>query len=108
MYKMFSIWPEPDDVEAFEKYYNDGHMPIAAAMPGLRGLVLTPIRAGVDGGPADYYRVAELSWDSKEAFEATHGTPEFEAAVVDTTYMVETFGVTPITLGGDSVSVVLG
>jgi uncharacterized protein (TIGR02118 family) len=108
MYKLFSIWTEPDDAGAFEQYYNEGHMPIAAAMPGLRGLVLTRISAGVDGRPADYYRVAELSWDSKEAFEASQDTPEFEAAMVDTAYMVETFGVVPITLAGDSVSVALG
>jgi uncharacterized protein (TIGR02118 family) len=108
MYKLYAIWSVPADVEAFERYYEETHVPIAAAIPGLRQLVLTRTSDGLGESTSSYHRVAELFFDSKGDFEAAQSTPEFEAAVADSISMQERFGVTLGSPAGDVVEARVG
>lgn len=96
MYKIVAIWgsPKDSDIEAFEKYYHDVHVPLARKVPGLKKLVLTRIDSGLEGAKPPFYRVAELYFDSKEALDTAHHVPEWSAMRQDAGKMVERFGVT--------------
>lgn len=100
MYKIVALWsaPKPQDVDAFESYYHEIHVPKAAVVPGLRKLALTRIDAGLEGAPAPFYRVAELCFDSPEAMEKSAHSPVWQAMREDAGKMIERFGVT-LTVG---------
>ncbi len=96
MYKVVAFWgpPKDSDIEAFEKYYWDVHVPLARKVPGLKKLTLTRADAGLEGAAAPFYRVAELWFDSAEAVEKAHHTPEWTAMRQDAGKVIERFGVT--------------
>jgi uncharacterized protein (TIGR02118 family) len=96
MYKHFALWTAPAaaDVPAFEQYYLDVHVAIAAALPGLQRLVTTRTSDSLGDEPSPYHRIAELWWEDREALEAAKDSPEFEAAIADVVSIEERFGVT--------------
>ena len=51
MYKIVAFWgsPKPSDIESFEKYYVDVHVPLARKVPHVRKLVLTRAESGLEG-----------------------------------------------------------
>ena len=95
MYKIVACWgaPGPSDEAAFEKYYREVHAPLAAAVPGVRKLVLTRTCDGLEGGDPGFFRVAELLFDSPEQMEACTGSAQWRAMREDAGKMVERFGV---------------
>jgi uncharacterized protein (TIGR02118 family) len=100
MYKIVALWsaPKPGDVDAFESYYREVHVPKAQTVPGLRKLLLTRIESGLEGSAAPFYRVAELHFDSPEAMEKSGHSPFWQAMREDAGKMLERFGVT-LTVG---------
>lgn len=100
MYKIVALWsaPKPADVEPFEAYYRDVHVPLARAVPGLRRLALTRTPSGLEGAPAPFYRVAELHFDSPDAMAKSEHSPQWSAMRADAGAMIERFGVT-LTVG---------
>jgi uncharacterized protein (TIGR02118 family) len=95
MYKVVATWsaPDPADVEEFEKYYREVHVPLAARAPELKRLVLTRTADGLEGGAPGFYRVAELHFDDAKAVERSSHSPEWEAMRADAGKMIERFGV---------------
>jgi uncharacterized protein (TIGR02118 family) len=62
--------PRPKDVDAFEKVYQDEHVPLAAAkLGGKTKIVATKIVGSQQGNPP-FYRVAEVYFPSMQALEA--------------------------------------
>lgn len=63
------LWTQPEDVDGFEREYNEDHIPLAQRLPGLRRFFAARVREG------RFHRVAELEFDSieslKEAFSAS-------------------------------------
>ena len=100
MYKIIALWsaPKPSEVEAFEQYYREVHVPKATVVPGLRKIALTRIEAGLEGGAAPFYRVAELYFDSPEALKESEHSPPWAVMREDAGKMIERFGVT-LTVG---------
>src|SRR5271168_3920488 len=100
MYKIVAFWsaPRKSDVEAFEKYYAEVHVPKAEIVPGLRRLELTKIDSGIEGAAAPFYRVAELCFDSPEALQQSGESAQWSAMRADAGQMIERFGVT-LTVG---------
>ena len=96
MYKIVAFWsaPKESDIEAFEKYYRDVHVPKAALVPGLRRLALTKIDSGIEGAAPPFYRVAELYFDSADALRQSSESTQWQAMRVDARQMIERFGVT--------------
>ncbi|HTT75622.1 MAG TPA: EthD family reductase [Candidatus Binataceae bacterium] len=96
MYKVVGFWglPKPGEVEAFEKYYWETHVPLARRVPHLRKLVLTKMENGLEGTAAPFYRVAELHFDGPEQLARASESSQWRAMRADAGKMVERFGVT--------------
>lgn len=108
MYKLYALWGAPDDEDAFEAYYAATHIPLAAAVPGIRRLSAVRTSDGLGEAPSRHYRVAELVFDSRSALEEAQRSPEWEALVADAGLMVQRFGATLENAGGDEVEAPLG
>lgn len=55
-------------VEDYEKWLREIHLPDLSKIPGLRKVVFNTVK-GVVSGQTTFYRIAELHYDSMEAFE---------------------------------------
>lgn len=100
MYKIVALWsaPKPADVDAFEAYYRETHVPKASVVPGLRKIALTRVESGLEGSPAPFYRVAEMYFDSPQAMEQSGHSDLWRGMREDAGKMIERFGVT-LTVG---------
>jgi uncharacterized protein (TIGR02118 family) len=68
--KFLALYPRPTDIEAFEKVYQEEHVPMAAEkLTGTTKFVATKALASPQGTPP-FYRIAEIHFGSKEALEA--------------------------------------
>lgn len=66
------MYDAPSDVEAFERHYNDVHIPLAKQYPGLRRYTRSREPTVVIGEPC--YMVVMLDWDNMAALEAALGS----------------------------------
>jgi hypothetical protein len=55
-------------VDAYEKWLREIHLPDLARIPGLKKVVINTVK-GIVRGNTTFYRIAELHYDSMEAFE---------------------------------------
>ena len=83
MIKATLLYGHPADTVAFEKYYAETHLPIAAKMKGVTKLELTKFLSAPDGGKAAYYRMAELFFPGPAEMQETMASPEGQAATDD-------------------------
>jgi uncharacterized protein (TIGR02118 family) len=68
--KLVVIYPPPKDVDAFEKVYQEEHVPLAVAkLSGKTKIVATKI-LGSPQGLSPFHRVAEVYFPSMQALEA--------------------------------------
>ena len=68
--KLVVIYPTPPDVEAFEKVYQQEHVPMAVArLAGKTKIVATKV-LGSPQGAAPFYRIAEVHFPSLAALES--------------------------------------
>jgi uncharacterized protein (TIGR02118 family) len=69
--KFMVMYPRPQDIEAFEKLYQEEHVPMAVEkLQGKTKLVATKVVATPDGTPPPFYRIAEVYFPSLEALQA--------------------------------------
>jgi len=108
VYRLYAVWTHPEDVEAFEKYYVEVHGPMAAAIPGLRKLVLTRTSDVLGEGEPPFHRIAELWFEDRAALDAALESPELAAAAEDAVGMEERFGVKLLSPAGSAVEQPLG
>jgi uncharacterized protein (TIGR02118 family) len=67
--KLIVAYPQPVDVDAFEKLYLEEHVPLAIAkLAGKTKIVATKILASPQGKP-QFYRVAEVHFPSMKVLE---------------------------------------
>jgi uncharacterized protein (TIGR02118 family) len=94
-YKLFAYWsaPKPEDVEDFERYYAETHVPRAAAVPHLSGIITTRTADGFEGGETPHYRVAEMVFDSKEAMAKSEESEAWSQMRQCSGDIIERFGV---------------
>jgi uncharacterized protein (TIGR02118 family) len=95
MYKSVSCWsaPQPEDVAAFEEYYEQVHSLMAARVPGVAKFEATHTRDGIGGLPPAFYRVAEMYFPGEAAMNAAAQTPEWAELIEDAGYIIDRFGV---------------
>jgi uncharacterized protein (TIGR02118 family) len=68
--KFIVLYPRPTDIEAFEKLYQDEHVPMAVAkLAGKTKFVATKVVGSPQGTP-QFYRMAEIYFPSMEALNA--------------------------------------
>ncbi len=69
--KFMVMYPRPLDIEAFEKLYQEEHVPMAVEkLLGKTKLIATKVVATPDGTPPPFYRIAEVYFPSLEALQA--------------------------------------
>lgn len=83
MIRLLVLYGHPKDPEAFDRYYESIHVPLAKRMQGLRKWTIGKVAGTPDGAASPYYYIADLYADSREAIEAILASPEGQAAVAD-------------------------
>ncbi len=69
--KLLVIYPRPTDIAAFEKLYQEEHVPMAVdKLAGKTKFIATKVLATPDGTPPPFYRIAEVHFPSLEALQA--------------------------------------
>lgn len=67
--KLVVMYPQPKDIDAFEKVYQNEHVPLAVArLGGKTKIVATKILGSPQGTPL-FYRIAEVYFPSMQALE---------------------------------------
>ena len=96
MYTLYAVWSRPadNDLDAFEAHYTGVHAPLARLVPTMRRFMTTQTIDGLAGGDPAFYRVAEMSFDSKEALEAAEESEQWAKVRADAGQMIERFHVT--------------
>ncbi|MCO6436090.1 MAG: EthD family reductase [Phycisphaerae bacterium] len=82
MVKFIALYKKPADIAAFEKHYEEVHLPLVKKWPGLRKLEVTRFTGSPAGEPR-YYMMAEIYFDDKSAMVAALQSPEGKAAGKD-------------------------
>ena len=85
MVKVIVLLPRRDGMqrEEFERYARERHLPLVAALPELRRLVLNRVLPGPVGPPPAYDAVAEDWFDDLPALGAALASPEAQAVADD-------------------------
>ncbi len=83
MVKLTLLYGTPKDAEAFNRHYEETHVPLAAKLPGLRRYEWGATMPGPDGQPADRHLVVDLYFDDLAAMGAALQSPEGKAANAD-------------------------
>jgi uncharacterized protein (TIGR02118 family) len=83
MIKVTVLYGAPEDPQAFERYYAETHLPIAAKMKGATRFELTRFGPGPDGSAPAFYRMAEFYFPDQATLQATLGSPEGQATTAD-------------------------
>jgi len=83
MVRLLVLYGHPADPAAFDRYYQETHIPIAKQMKGLKKWTVGKVTGTADGKPSPYYYMADLYMESREDFETLLASPEGKAAVAD-------------------------
>ena len=104
-YKLYAYWsaPKDEDVEDFERYYAETHVPRASAVPNLIAINTTRTADGFEGGATDHYRVAEMVFDTAAAMAESEGSEEWATMRACSGDIIERFGVELRVESGDIV-----
>lgn len=82
MYKLVAFFTKPENVEEFDKHYDEVHAPLMKSVPGLQKLVVSR-NTRAFAGESPYYLIAEMHFADKDAFKAAMGSEENKAAGKD-------------------------
>ncbi len=82
MYKLIALFTRPENVEEFDRHYDEVHAPLMKQVPGLERLVVTR-NPRAFGGDAPYYLIAEMHFADKDTFKAAMASEENKAAGKD-------------------------
>ncbi len=83
MFRLLVLYGHPKDPAAFDKYYEEAHIPLAKRMKGLKKWTIGKVAGTPTGQPAPFYYVADLFMESRDEFETLLASPEGQAAVAD-------------------------
>ncbi|BBZ58128.1 EthD family reductase [Mycolicibacterium phocaicum] len=82
MYRVLISYGHPDDPSAFDNYYANTHLPLAAQIPGV-----THFAAGrcesFDGTTPSSYMLADIGFATREDAHAGLSSPQGQAAAAD-------------------------
>ena len=82
MIKLIALFTHPTDTEAFDRHYNEVHIPLVRQYPGLQRLEVARI-TGAPRGESPYYLIAEMYWEDAEAMNASFSSSEGRAVAKD-------------------------
>ena len=82
MAQLLVLYNTPTDTSAFDRYYQETHIPLAKKIPGLRSYTVNNGMVQAIAGVAPYL-VATLHFDSMADIGAALNSPEGQAAAGD-------------------------
>lgn len=83
MTRLTVLYGHPRDPQAFDRYYQDVHIPIARTMKGLTGWTIGKCESATPGESPPYYMIVALYADTRADLEAILATPEGQATIAD-------------------------
>ena len=83
MIKLTVLYGPPQDPGAFDRHYQEVHVPLALKMPGVKGFTGDKPMAINPQEQSPYYFIATLYWENMQAFQEAFQSPEGQAAVDD-------------------------
>jgi uncharacterized protein (TIGR02118 family) len=83
MAKILVLYNQPADPAAFDRYYYETHIPIAAKIPGLKSCVLNAGPPALIAGTKAPYLIAELTFDSMADLQFGMASAEGQATAAD-------------------------
>ncbi|HMO32667.1 MAG TPA: EthD family reductase [Lacibacter sp.] len=83
MIKGTVLYGHPADVNAFESYYSEIHLPLVSNVTGITKAEYTKFLPGPDGSPPAYYRMAELYFNNPAEMQQALSSSEGMAMAAD-------------------------
>jgi uncharacterized protein (TIGR02118 family) len=101
VYKAIGIWswPRDEDRAEFDEHYEQVHYPLAEKLPGVRRI--TVLTGGENARASGMFRVAEVYWDDRDAFDRAAASAEWQAMAADAQQLIERYGVTLLAADGE-------
>jgi len=101
VYKAIGIWswPRDEDRAEFDEHYDKVHFPLAEKLPGIRRI--TVLSGGENARASGVFRLAEVYWDDRSAFEQASESEEWQAMAADAQQLMERYGVTLLAADGE-------
>ena len=81
--KLVVLYAPPSDVDAFEQHYQQVHVPLVHAVPGLQSFEAGRFVAAPDQGELSFHRIAELTFADQSALEAGIGSEQGQQTAGD-------------------------
>jgi len=81
--KLVVLYSRPADAGLFDQLYQDVHVPLVRAIPGLERFESGRIDAALDGGEHSWHRIAELYFADTAAMDAAFASAEGQATAAD-------------------------
>ncbi len=81
MVRFLVLYEMPEDPAAFDKHYDEIHVPLVKKLPGLARYTVS--RNIVSLGGRKYYLVAELDWETRQDMQAAFGSQTGQKAAAD-------------------------
>jgi uncharacterized protein (TIGR02118 family) len=82
VHRLLVLYPPPTDPDHFRTYYEETHLPLVAAIPGLRGYRYA-FDVAARWGDSPYFCVFEADFDDAAAYAAGLETPQGQAVLAD-------------------------
>jgi uncharacterized protein (TIGR02118 family) len=83
MARLLVMYRTPKDTAAFDKHYQQTHIPLAKKIPGLRKFDVSQGPIGTPAGPSPFYSIVTLHFDDMAALQKALASPEGQAAAAD-------------------------
>lgn len=80
---LLALYNQPLDRDAFEEYYAQTHLPLAARLPRVRSFDINVGSVMSPDGSEPFYRIAAVMWDSMDDLQAALASPEGQATAAD-------------------------
>jgi uncharacterized protein (TIGR02118 family) len=85
--RFLAAYETPADPAAFDRHYQEVHIPLLRQLPGLRRCTVSRDVTALYGAP--FYLIAELDWDTMAGLRAAFATPEGQATAADAARLQE-------------------
>lgn len=82
MIKLVALYRTPPDPAEFDTHYDNLHIPLVRALPGLRKLETTRV-TGAPIGTSRYHLLCEMHFDNKDAMDEALASPQGRAVARD-------------------------
>lgn len=91
-YALTVLYREPGNLEGFESHYEQNHLPLVRALPGLRSVRVSRYTRTPTGGDPAYHLAVAMIFDDEDALNAALRSEENRAVYEDFKEMADEYG----------------